>query len=210
MQPGSGAWTATARQHSSTVQLDRNSLTGQLDLQLDRQLDNAARQRSSTTHLDNAARQRTLARKALPTSGLAASARSGARQRVPRRENDGRGRSRPAALPACDRLEQVAGVQRPRRPWLAASKGERQHVSRAPAQRAATNVARVRQTTRRPEGSRKHRCVKRRATKAGVGSAAAWRVTLLTRHGRRTACPARPHPRLSPATATTRTQLFSS
>ncbi len=51
------------------------------------QLDRTARPRSSTAQLDRTARQRSLPRKDLPTSGLAASERSRARQRVPRREN---------------------------------------------------------------------------------------------------------------------------
>ena len=150
----------TARQrssatHSSTAQL-RSTQSSAV------QLDSTARPWSSTAQLDSAARKRSstaqLPHKAFPTSGLAASERSRARLRVPRRENRVCERGRPAALPACHRLEQVAGVQRPRRSWLAASKGERQHVSRAPAQRAATNAARARQTPRQA-GSRKHRRV---------------------------------------------------
>ncbi len=126
------------------------------------QLGIAARPHSSTAQLDSIAdsiaRQRNLPRKALPTSGLAASERSRARLCVPRRENGACGRSRPAALPACHRLEQVADGQRSRRPWLAFPTAERQRVSRAPAQRAATNAARARQTPRQA-GSRKHRRV---------------------------------------------------
>ena len=92
------AWQHNSAAQSSAAQLDhsarqRNSTA---------QLDHAARQRSSTTQLDRTARPRSLPRKALPTSGLVASERSRARQRVHNREHRVCERGRPAALFATD------------------------------------------------------------------------------------------------------------
>ena len=93
------------------------------------QFDRAARPRSSTTQLDSRARQRSSTAQLV---SAACPARLCPRQAWPlalfrepgsacttKREHSGCERDRPAALPACHRLEQFADGQRSRRPWLA-------------------------------------------------------------------------------------------